>query len=140
MIPAPPSTSAPAESTAPRLLVVEDHADSREALLALLEAVGYTVYAARNGREGIEMALQVRPDLILMDIMMPEVDGFEAARTLRASEEFPQVPIIALTAMEGARELTLAAGFDDYIAKPIEVRVFLGKAQDWLERGHQQIP
>lgn len=115
------------------ILVAEDHADSREALRALLEASGYNVRVATNGREAIDAALTAAPDLILMDLMMPEVDGFHATRTLRAREEFRNVPILALTAMEGSRELALSAGCDDYMQKPIDVRTFLRKLASWLE-------
>lgn len=117
------------------ILIAEDHADSREALRMLLEALGYRVEIAENGREAVDEALVKHPDLILMDMMMPEVDGFEATRTLRASRQFRQVPIVALTAMEGAREQVLAAGCDDYIPKPIDVRSFIGKVQNWIEVG-----
>jgi len=77
----------------------------------------------------------VGPDLIVMDIMMPEMDGFEATRQLRANEHFRQVPIVALTAMEGAREMVLAAGCDDYMSKPIDVRRFLDRVRGWMEAG-----
>ncbi len=122
-----PARSAPA----PRILVAEDHTDSREALRALLEAMGYDIITAVNGREAIELARRFHPDLILMDIMMPEVDGFEATRTLRTDDRFRRVPIVALTAMEGARELALAAGCDDYIPKPLDVRAFLQRLEQW---------
>ena len=120
---------------APAVLIAEDHEDSRDALRTLLDAFGYRVHVATNGREAVERALAVQPDLVLMDIMMPEVDGFQATRTLRASPAFRQVPIIALTAMEGARERVLEAGCDDFVGKPIDVRTFLEKVRAWLESG-----
>ncbi|CAN5645246.1 response regulator [soil metagenome] len=129
------NSTSPAGSDGPTILVAEDHADSREALRALLEATGYKVRVAVNGREAIDAAVAAPPDLILMDLMMPEVDGFHATRTLRAREEFREVPILALTAMEGSRELALAAGCDDYMPKPIDVRTFLSKVARWLEDG-----
>ena len=85
------------------ILLAEDHLDSREALCALLEAFGFTVVPAVNGAEAVRLARQNTPDLILMDIMMPEVDGFEATRRLRDFPETRDVPIITLTAMEGSR-------------------------------------
>jgi len=115
------------------ILVAEDHEDSRDALRALLEAVGYRVHLAHNGREAVERALALKPDLVVMDIMMPEMDGLEATRLLRASPDFRQVPIIALTAMEGARERALDAGCDDFVAKPLNVSSFFGKVRDWIE-------
>ena len=113
------------------VLIAEDHEDSRDALRTLLEAFGYRVYVASNGREAVERALAVQPDLILMDMMMPEVDGFEATRTLRAAPGFRQVPIVAVTAMEGAREQVAAAGCDDIVAKPLDVRAFLDRVRSW---------
>ena len=127
------SAAAPSvETDAPRILIAEDHMDSREALRALLEAIGYEVYVAHDGRQAVEHALAVQPDLILMDIMMPGVDGLAATRTLRAHPGFRQVPIIALTAMEGARERVREAGCDDMVAKPIDVSVFFRKVGEWI--------
>jgi two-component system, cell cycle response regulator DivK len=117
----------------PCILIAEDHHDSREALRSLLEVYGYRVMTAGDGYEAVEKALSAQPDVILMDIMMPNLDGFEATRRLRASNEFRQVPIIALTAMEGAREMVLEAGCDDYLSKPIDVRVFLERVRSWAE-------
>jgi CheY-like chemotaxis protein len=119
----------------PMVLVAEDHPDSREALRALLEAYGYRVSTAANGREAVDRAMAVQPDLVLMDMMMPEMDGFEATRALRASDGFRQVPILALTAMDGARDMVLAAGCDEYLPKPIDVRTFIGRVRTWLEAG-----
>lgn len=118
------------------VLIAEDHEDSRDALGTLLDAFGFRVLVATNGREAVETALAEQPDLVLMDMMMPEVDGFEATRTLRAAPEFRQVPIIALTAMEGARERVMEAGCDDFVSKPIDVRSFLEKVRGWLAAGH----
>jgi len=119
----------------PCILIAEDHPDSREALRTLLEVHGYRVVCAADGRRAVEEAIRVAPDLIVMDIMMPEMDGFEATRQLRANEQFRQVPIVALTAMEGARDMVLAAGCDDYMSKPIDVRRFLERVRGWMEAG-----
>lgn len=119
----------------PSVLIAEDHEDSRDALRTLLDAFGYRVHVAANGREAVEQARAINPDLVLMDIMMPEVDGLQATRTLRADPGFRQVPIIALTAMEGARERVIEAGCDDFVGKPIDVRAFLEKVRVWLEAG-----
>jgi CheY-like chemotaxis protein len=144
--PAPVSGSRlDAESSAPHergsegastcVLIAEDHHDSREALRSLLEVYGYRVHTAVDGREAVDKALSLRPDLILMDIMMPHIDGFEATRRLRSLPEFRQVPIIALTAMEGARDMVMSAGCDDYLSKPIDVRTFLDRVRRWAEAG-----
>jgi CheY-like chemotaxis protein len=116
------------------ILIAEDNPDSREALRALLEAYGFDVLAAENGVEAVERAIAQKPDLILMDIMMPVMDGLQATRTLRASPDFRQVPIVALTAMAGSREKALAAGCDDHLAKPVNLPVFLETIRGWLKR------
>jgi two-component system, cell cycle response regulator DivK len=119
------------------ILVAEDHLDSRDALQTLLEAVGYAVVVATDGRQAVARALENHPALILMDMMMPEMDGLDATRTLRKSPEMQDVPILALTALEGVRERVLAAGCDDYITKPIDLPSFLKKLEQWLEAGRQ---
>ena len=123
-------------SPAPRILIAEDHPDSRDALRALLEAFGYQTAVAVNGREAIELALAEKPDLILMDIMMPELDGFEATRILRDHDQTRTIPIIAVTAMEGAHQLALQAGASDFLRKPIDTRILLDKIRQLLGRNH----
>lgn len=115
------------------ILIAEDHLDSRDALRALLEAFGYRVLEAVNGRQAVEIALTEGPDLILMDIMMPELDGFEATRQLRGHDETHTIPIIAVTAMEGAHQLALQAGANDYVRKPVDIRRLVAKVHDWLQ-------
>jgi CheY-like chemotaxis protein len=117
-----------------RILIAEDHLDSRDALRELLEAFGYAVLVATNGREAIEIALEGSPDLILMDMMMPVMDGFEATRQLRRFRQTSGTPIIALTAMEGAHELALHAGVNEYVRKPIDIRLLLSKVSELLRR------
>ena len=117
------------------ILVAEDHLDSRDALKTLLEAVGYDVVVATDGRQAVARALEKHPALILMDMMMPEMDGLAATRTLRQQAEMREVPILALTALDGVRERVLAAGCDDYITKPIDLPVFLKKLEQWLAAG-----
>jgi CheY-like chemotaxis protein len=114
------------------ILVAEDHPDSRDALRTLLEACGYRVTVASDGEEAIRRAMEARPDLILMDLMMPGVDGLEATRRLRGRSEFSETPIVALTAMEGGRERAMDAGFDDFVSKPIDLQAFLRKLELWL--------
>ena len=127
------SGAAPQGAGGASVLIAEDHEDSRDALCTLLEAFGYRVHLAANGFEAVAEARARRPDLILME-MMPGMDGLEATRTLRADPDFPRVPIVAVTAMEGAREHVLAAGCDDWVAKPIDIRAFLARLPGWLER------
>lgn len=126
--PHPDSERAPA----PTILIAEDHVDSREALAALLEAFGFRVVPAVNGREAVEQARQHGPDLILMDIMMPELDGFEATRRIRDFPGTRHIPIITLTAMDGARSLAMDAGADDFLPKPVNSGALLKKVRNWL--------
>jgi CheY-like chemotaxis protein len=115
------------------ILVAEDHLDSRDALRALLEAFGFHVLEAANGRQAVDVALRWQPDLILMDIMMPELDGFEATRELRRHDSTAHTPIIAVTAMEGAHQLAIQAGADDYVRKPVDIRGLVAKMHELLE-------
>jgi CheY-like chemotaxis protein len=116
------------------ILIAEDHLDSRDAMRALLEAFGFEVVVAVDGRQAVEFALHHHPDLILMDIMMPELDGFEATRRLRQHDATRRTPIIAVTAMEGAQRLALQAGANDYVRKPIDIRGLIAKVHDWLPK------
>lgn len=115
-----------------KILIAEDHFDSREALRALLEAFGYEVVEAMNGHQAVEAARAAQPGLILMDVMMPVMDGFEAIRKIRESPETNDIPIIAVTAMDGARELALHAGANDYVKKPVDIRRLVGLVNGWL--------
>lgn len=116
------------------ILIAEDHVDSRDALKTLLEACGYHVLLASNGQEAIEMAGARGPALILMDMMMPELDGFEAIRRLRHQPRTRRTPIIALTAMEGARQLSLGAGANAFVAKPVDTATLLTTIRGLLRR------
>ena len=117
-----------------KILIAEDHFDSREALRALLEAFGFEVVEAMNGYQAVQAARSARPGLILMDVMMPVMDGFEAIRKIREAPETNNIPIIAVTAMDGARELALHAGADDYVNKPIDIRRLIGLVNGWLSQ------
>lgn len=110
-------------TTLGRILYVEDNLENRILIKRVLEAEGYTVLEAANGREGLALAESQRPDLILMDINLPDVDGYECTRRLRSADGLSQIPILALTAnvLEGDRQRALAAGCDGYIPKPIDV-------------------
>jgi len=107
-----------------KILVVEDNEKNRILIRDLLEYHGYEVLEAVNGEAGAKMARTHRPDLILMDIQMPVMDGLTAVKLLKSDPETKNIRLIALTsfAMKGDRERFLKAGFDDYIAKPIDTR------------------
>ncbi len=119
-----------------KILVVEDNEMNRDMLSRRLMRKGYEVLIAVDGQEGVAMAHSEAPDLILMDMSLPVLDGWEATRRLKAAPETQSIPIIALTAhaMAGDREQALAAGCDDYDAKPIEFQRLLGKMKALLEK------
>lgn len=106
-----------------RILYIEDNLANRELVKRILEIEGYEVLEAEDGYAGYEAALSLEPDLILMDINLPEIDGLTLTTRLRQHDRLRDVPIIALTAnvMKGDREKTLAAGCDGYIRKPVDV-------------------
>ena len=105
-----------------RILYVEDNDDNVFVVKTRLERAGYTILVAVNGQEGIDMARAESPDLILMDLSLPEVDGWEATRRLKSAEDTKRIPIVALSAhaMAGDREKALEAGCDDFDTKPVD--------------------
>jgi two-component system, cell cycle response regulator DivK len=117
-----------------RVLVIEDTEDNRQIVRDLLTSVGYETLEAVDGAAGIAMAEVHRPDLILMDIQLPEMDGYEATRRIRAIPELSRVPIIAVTsyALSGDEAKTRAAGCDGYVAKPFSPRQLLAKIREFL--------
>ena len=120
----------------PKILLVEDNEMNRDMLSRRLQRKGYEVVIAIDGGQGVEMAKSVTPDLILMDMSLPDLDGWEATRRLRAAPETKTVPIIALTAhaMAGDREKAIEAGCDDYDTKPVELQRLLSKIEALLKR------
>jgi len=106
-----------------KVLYVEDNGDNRMLVQRILQAEGYEFIGAGSAAEGLELARKHRPDLILVDINMPEIDGLSMTRELKADRSFSKTPVIAITAnvMRGDRERTLAAGCDGYIQKPVDV-------------------
>jgi two-component system, cell cycle response regulator DivK len=120
----------------PKILLVEDNENNRDMLSRRLIRKGYEVTMAADGAEGVAMAKAVKPDLILMDMSLPVMDGWEATRTLKAHEPTRAIPVIALTAlaMAGDREQALEAGCDDYDAKPVELPRLLEKIENLLRR------
>ena len=117
-----------------KILLVEDNEMNRDMLSRRLIKKGYEVVMALDGEQALEMAQAEAPDLILMDISLPGLDGWEATRRLKANPETKAIPIIALTAhaMAGDKEKCLEAGCDDYDTKPVEFPRLLGKIQDLL--------
>jgi two-component system, cell cycle response regulator DivK len=107
-----------------KVLLVEDNLSTVDVLEKALQYLGYEVRVAKNGLEAVKMAVSELPDLVVMDIMLPELDGFEATRRLRENPSTRDVPILAATAktMPGDKERCLAAGCDSYIAKPFDHR------------------
>ncbi len=110
-----------------RILIVDDEETNQRLLQAILEAKGYETLQAYDGAEGVKIAKESQPDLILMDIQVPEIDGIEAFKILQSELLTRNIPVIALTsyAMSGDREKFLSLGFKDYIAKPISIPEFV---------------
>lgn len=120
----------------PKILLVEDNEMNRDMLSRRLERKNYQVVMAIDGKQGVEMAKTETPDLILMDMSLPVIDGWEATRQIKAASESRNIPVIALTAhaMAGDREKALAAGCEDYDTKPIEFANLLMKIETLLNK------
>jgi two-component system, cell cycle response regulator DivK len=120
-----------------KILYVEDNEDNVYMLKSRLTRAGYTVVVAADGAQGVAMAASERPDLVLMDLSLPVLDGWEAARRIKVAPETSAIPIIALTAhvMPGDEEKALAAGCDDFDTKPVERSRLLGKIRALLPEG-----
>ena len=119
-----------------KILLVEDNEMNRDMLSRRLGRKGYEVLIATDGAQGVSMATESRPDIILMDMSLPVLDGWEATRRLKADPATRQIPVVALTAhaMAADREQALAAGCDDYDTKPIELARLLEKIAHLLEK------
>jgi len=117
-----------------RILVIEDTEDNRRILRDLLTDAGFELLEASDGEQGIAMATEHRPDLILMDIQLPLVDGYEATRRIKANPDLRHIPIVAVTsyALSGDEAKALAAGCDGYVAKPFSPRQILAKVRQLL--------
>jgi two-component system cell cycle response regulator DivK len=118
-----------------RILYIEDNPDNRLLVKRILEAEGYTLVEAANAHDGLQQAMAQRPDLILMDINLPEVDGYTTTARIKATPGLERIKVVALTAnvMKGDREKTLAAGCDGYIQKPIDVDLLPRQIARFLE-------
>jgi len=117
-----------------RVLVIEDNEQNLYLVTFILERHGYEVNAARDGGEGIDLAAVLKPDIILLDIQLPVMDGYAVARKLRTNAALDQVPIIAVTsyAMAGDRDKALEAGCNGYIEKPINPEIFMQQIEHYL--------
>ena len=117
-----------------KILIVEDNEMNRDMLSRRLERKGFDVVMAEDGQKGVNMSKSESPDLILMDLSLPVMDGWQATTTIKGDEETKRIPIIVLTAhaMAGDREKALEAGADEYDTKPIEFKRLLGKIKDFL--------
>ena len=117
-----------------RVLVIEDTEDNRQIIRDLLTSFDYELIEAVDGAEGVAMAQSHHPDLILMDIQLPQIDGYEATRRIRAIPELARVPIIAVTsyALSGDEAKTREVGCDGYVAKPFSPRQLLAKVREFL--------
>jgi CheY-like chemotaxis protein len=117
-----------------KILIVEDNEMNRDMLSRRLERRGFAIVMAMDGQQGVDMARSEKPDLILMDMSLPVMDGWTATQTIKADAELAKIPVIALTAhaMAGDREKAMAAGCDDYDTKPIELPRLLEKIGKFL--------
>ena len=121
--------------TGPQVLVVEDNERNMKLFRDVLQASGFRTLEATTGERAVELVFEHRPDLVLMDIQLPDIDGIEALHRVRADERFASVPVLALTAqaMEGDRERFLAAGFDGYLSKPVDIADFVATVKRYCE-------
>ena len=119
------------------ILVVEDNPKNLKLIRAVLEFSGYEVIEATSGEEGVRLAGEASPDLILMDLQLPGIDGAEALRQIRSATDGPGVPVVAVTAfaMSDDRERAFASGFDGYVEKPISARALPQQVRDFIELG-----
>jgi two-component system cell cycle response regulator DivK len=124
-----------------KILIVEDNEDSRELVVKVLRNKGFDTIEAADGEEAIDKVKREKPELILLDISIPKMDGYEVARRLKSLEEFSELPIVALTAhaMKGDREKVIAAVFEGYISKPIDVRVLPDQVRSYLKGKRESV-
>ena len=120
-----------------KILIVEDNEMNRDMLSRRLERRGFAIVMAMDGQQGVDMARSEKPDLILMDMSLPVMDGWTATQTIKADAELAKIPVIALTAhaMAGDREKAMAAGCDDYDTKPIDLTRLLPKIEKYAGPG-----
>lgn len=121
------------------VLVVEDNEKNMKLFRDVLLAAGYRILEATTGGQAVELAAGHTPDLVLLDIRLPDIDGVETLNRLRADERTTSIPVLALTAqaMHGDRERFLAAGFDGYVSKPVNILEFVGAVRQHCEARHR---
>ncbi len=121
------------------ILVVEDSTLNRKLVETVLKPHGYRVITAENGQAGVDIALREKPDLILMDVMMPVMNGYDATRRIKSNHDTARIPIVALTAsaMPHERDQAMEAGCDGYISKPIDTRAFPGQIRQFFAGTHE---
>jgi two-component system, cell cycle response regulator DivK len=121
---------------AAQILVVEDNEKNMKLFRDVLQAAGYGTLEATTGGRAVELASEHGPDLVLMDIQLPDIDGVEALRRLRADDRIPSMPVVAVTAqaMDGDCEGLLAAGFDGYLSKPVNIADFVATVERHCDR------
>ena len=124
-----------------RILIVEDNPINLKLVRDVLTISGYEVVAAPSGEEGVTLAQSCAPDLVLMDIQLPGIDGYEALRMIRQSPHMDSVPVVSVTAfaMPEDRERASGAGFDGYLSKPLSVRSLPSQIQDYLSVGRTDV-
>jgi two-component system cell cycle response regulator DivK len=124
-----------------KILIVEDNEDSRELVVKVLKNKGYQTIEAADGEEALEKAAAEKPDLVLLDISIPKIDGYEVAKRLKSNEELKDIPIVALTAhaMKGDREKVIVAGFEGYISKPVNVRELPDQVKSFIRGKRESI-
>ena len=121
-----------------RILIVEDNMDTYELVHFILEKNGFETFLAANGRDGVNAAVKQRPDLIIMDMSMPEMDGWTATALIKKNDLTSAIPLIALTAhaLPGDRQRAMDAGCDEYITKPMDLDELVEAIQYWVNRQH----
>jgi two-component system cell cycle response regulator DivK len=122
-----------------KILIVEDNEDNRELVVKVLRNKGFQMVEAADGEEALEKAVAEKPDLILLDISLPKLDGYEVAKRLKSMDEFKEIPIVAFTAhaMKGDREKVIVAGFEGYISKPVNIRELPDQVKSYI-RGKRE--
>lgn len=117
-----------------RILIVEDNMDTYELVHFILKKNGYDTFLAMNGRDGVNAASKQKPDLIIMDLSMPEMDGWTATRLIKKNDQTSSIPLIALTAhaLSGDRQRAMDSGCDDYIAKPMDLLELVEAVERWV--------
>ncbi len=126
----------PALNSPPLILVVEDAPDNQVLVEQVFQDSGYNVICIQDGQAALDWVEKNYPDLILLDLSLPEIDGWEVARQLKASDRTAKIPIVAVTAhaMKGDREAAIASGCDDYLTKPLDIDLLEACVKQWLAK------